>query len=123
MNGSAIGQRPPTRGQRLDAGQAARIGDDAGDRAGGGGQRRGEERPAALALAALEVAVAGADRVLARLQLVAVHRDAHRAAGLAPLGAGRLEDLGQALGLGLALHLVRARARPSAARRRRRGGP
>ena len=26
----------------------------------------------------------------------------------APLGAGRLEDLGQALGLGLALHLVRA---------------
>ena len=42
-------------------------------------------------------------------QLVAVHRDAHRAAGLAPFGAGRLEDLGQALGLGFALHLVRAR--------------
>ena len=42
------------------------------------------------------------------LQLVAVHRDAHRAAGLAPVGAGGLEDVGQALALGLALHLVAA---------------
>ena len=41
-------------------------------------------------------------------QLVAVHRDAHRAARLAPVGAGGLEDVGQALALGLALHLVRA---------------
>ena len=41
-------------------------------------------------------------------ELVAVHRDAHRAAGFAPFGAGGPEDLGQPLGLGLALHLVRA---------------
>ena len=90
-------------------GQPARVGDDAGDRAGGRRQRRRQEGPAALALAALEVAVAGADRVLPGAELVAVHRDAHRAAGLAPLGAGRLEDLREALALGLALHLVRAR--------------
>ena len=56
-------------------------------------------------------------------QLVAVHRDAHRAARLAPLGAGRPEDLVEALALGLGLHLLRARARSSAARRRPRGGP
>ena len=64
------------------------------------------------------------------VQLVAVHRDAHRAAGLAPLGAGRLEDLGQALRLGLALHLVAAGDDhqadavgdvPALERRRRRG--
>ena len=78
------------------------------DRRRGRGQRRGEERPAALALAALEVPVRGADRVLAGRQLVAVHRDAHRAAGLAPLGAGRPEDRVEPLALGLALHLVRA---------------
>ena len=76
---------------------------------GGGGQRRGEERPPALALAALEVAVRGRDRVLAGRQLVAVHGDAHRAAGLAPFGAGRPEDVGEALVLGLLLHLLAAR--------------
>src|SRR4029077_2529069 len=95
--------------QRLDAGQAARIRDHTGDRARGGGQGRGEEGPAALALATLEVAVAGADGVLPGLELVAVHGDAHRAAGLTPFRTGRLEDLRQALALGLALHLVRTR--------------
>src|SRR3989304_3604746 len=49
--------------------------------------------PPALALAALEVAVARRDGVLAGAELVAVHRDAHRAAGLAPLGPGGAEDL------------------------------
>ena len=38
-------------------GQRARVGDHARDRRRGRGQRRGEERPAALALAPLEVAV------------------------------------------------------------------
>ena len=42
-------------------------------------------------------------------ELVAVHGDAHRAAGLAPLGAGGPEDLVQALALGLRLHLLGAR--------------
>src|SRR3954468_16222985 len=93
LNGSATRSAAPDARQRLDAGQPARIGDDPGDRAGRGGQRRGEEGPATLALSALEVTVAGADRVLPRPQLVAVHRDAHRAAGFAPFGAGGLEDL------------------------------
>ena len=42
-------------------------------------------------------------------ELIAVHRDAHRAARLAPLGARRAEDLVESLGLRLALHLLRAR--------------
>ena len=58
---------------------------------------RGEERARALALAPLEVAVAGGHDVLAGLRPVAVHGDAHGAAGLAPVGAGGLEDRVQAL--------------------------
>ena len=42
-------------------------------------------------------------------QLVGVHRQAHRAAGLAPLEARGAEDLVEALRLGLARHLLRAR--------------
>src|SRR5439155_12374107 len=74
----------------------------------GGRERRGKERPATLALASLEVAVARADGDLAGAELVTVHRDAHRAAGLAPLRAGGTEDLAEALSLRLALHLVAA---------------
>src|SRR5687768_16247454 len=54
------------------------------DRARGRRERAGEERPSALSLAPLEVAVRRRDAVLAFLQFVPVHRDAHRAAGLAP---------------------------------------
>ncbi len=46
--------------------QSPDVGDFAGDGGRGGGERRGEEGAAALALATFEVAVAGADRVLAR---------------------------------------------------------
>jgi hypothetical protein len=42
--------------------------------------------------AAFKVTVAGADGVLPGLELVAVHGDAHRAAGFAPFCAGLLED-------------------------------
>src|SRR5690242_1588318 len=107
-NGSAT-SASADRGEGFDARQRPRVRDLAADRRGGGRQRRREERPAALALAALEVAVRRADRVLAGRQLVAVHRDAHRAAGLPPFGAGRAEDLVETLALRLALHLVRAR--------------
>src|SRR5436190_18147086 len=109
-NGSATGRSSAAAdgGKELDARERPRVGDLAADRRRGRGDRRGEERPAALALAAFEVPVRGADRVLARRELVAVHRDAHRAAGLAPLRPGRLEDLAETLALGLALHLVRA---------------
>ena len=69
-----------------------------------------------------------------RLQLVGVHAEAHRAAGLAPLEARRLEDLVEAFGFGLRLHEAGARndhrvgepaRRSSCPRRswRRRAGP
>src|SRR4051812_48057143 len=109
MSGTAqASSAPADRGQRLDPGQRPRVGDLAPDRRRRGGQRRGEERPAALALTALEVAVRRADRVLAGGELIAVHRDAHRAAGFAPLCAGGPEDLVETLALGLPLHLVGA---------------
>ena len=56
-----------------------------------------------------EVAVAGGGATLAGLEAVGVHRQAHRAARLAPLEAGRLEDLVQAFLLGLRLHQAGAR--------------
>src|SRR5664279_634838 len=105
-NGSGMSERLHGRGLRGDAetdgaaigdvGQRPRIGYDAGHGTGGGGERRGEERSSALALPSLEVAVRGADAVLAGLELIAVHGDAHRAARFAPLGAGRAEDLVEA---------------------------
>src|SRR5262249_20196188 len=89
--------------------QGADVGDPAGDGGRGGGERRRQEGAAAAALAALEVAVAGADGVLAGLEAVAVHRDTHRAAGVAPLGAGVAEHAVEALALGLALDRLGAR--------------
>src|SRR5207249_8219762 len=47
-----------------------------------------------------EGAVAGRGAHLAALELVVIHAEAHRAAGLAPLEARGQEDLVQALGLG-----------------------
>src|SRR6185436_15137586 len=73
------------------------VGDLAFDRGRGGRERAGEQRAAALPLPALEVAVRGRHAVLAGLELVAVHRQAHGAAGLAPLAAGLLEDRVQPL--------------------------
>ena len=66
-------------------------GEVAGDRGGGGDGRGDEVGATAAALAALEVAVAGAGRALALRQLVGVHRQAHAAARLAPVGAGGTE--------------------------------
>src|SRR6058998_1540254 len=83
-----------------------------GDRAGDGARRRGErarqEGAPAGPLPPLEVAVAGADGVLPRAELVAVHGDAHRAAGLAPLPARLAEYAVEPLRLRLSLHLLRA---------------
>ena len=42
-------------------------------------------------------------------KLIGVHAEAHRAARLAPIEAGRLEDLVEPFGLGLLLHQARAR--------------
>src|SRR5690348_326547 len=67
--------------------QIAHIGQAAGDGGGGGHGRTHQVRPAALALAALEIAVRGRGTALARRQLVGIHGEAHRAAGFAPLEA------------------------------------
>src|SRR5690606_20503498 len=60
------------------------------------------------ALAADEVAVAGAGAALARGHLVGVHRKAGRAARFAPFEPGIGEDLVQPLGLCLVLHQPRS---------------
>src|SRR5215469_10707659 len=75
---------------RLSA-ELARIRHAPAHGAGRGSERAGEQRAGAGALAALEVAVAGADGVLASPDDIAVHAEAHRATGLAPLGA-RFEE-------------------------------
>src|SRR3954452_634951 len=106
---SCRGSAAADRGQALDAGQRPRIRDLAADRRRCGSEWTGEERPSALPLAAFEVPVRGADGVLAGCQLIAVHGNAHGAAGLTPLRAGGPEDLVEALPLGLALHLIGAR--------------
>lgn len=77
------------------------------------GRRRGhfgahQMRATALALAALKIAVRSRGTSLAGRELIGVHGQAHAAAGLAPVGACRLEYLVQALGLGVALHHLRA---------------
>ncbi len=59
------------------------------------------------ALAAFEIAVAGGGAALAGLEPVGVHRQAHAAAGLAPLEAGGPEHLVQPFLLGLSTHLLR----------------
>src|SRR5437867_3228033 len=61
-------------------------------------------RATAGTLAAFEVAVARRCAALARLQPVGVHRQAHRATGLAPFEAGGAEHLIEPLALGLLLH-------------------
>src|SRR5258708_4425231 len=73
------------------------------------GERTDQQSSRPHALAALEVAIAGADRILAGGDGVAVHPQAHRAAGLAPIRAGRLENVGVACRFGFALDLLRAR--------------
>src|SRR5438552_2805835 len=72
-------------------------------------ERTGEKCPAALALASLEIAITGAHRAFARLKLVAIHCDAHRAARLPPFGARFHENAIESFRFGLALDLARAR--------------
>src|SRR5579872_456947 len=59
---------------------------------------RHQVRAALVTLAAFEVAVRGRSAALARIELVWIHRKAHRAAGLAPLEAGFDEDFVEPLG-------------------------
>ena len=89
--------------------QPAHVDEVAFDRRGRRHRRADQVGAAAGALAAFEVAVAGRGAALAGLEPVGVHRQAHRAAGLAPLEAGALEDLVEAFALGLLLHQPGAR--------------
>ena len=73
----------------------------AGDGGGGGHDRADEMRAAVFALAAFEVAIAGAGAALVRRQDVGVHADAHAAAGVAPLETGRGENFIEAFFFGL----------------------
>src|SRR6476659_8327919 len=61
------------------------VGNSSGYGSCGGGERAGEERTSALALTAFEVTIADRYRILARGQLVAVHRNAHGASSFAPV--------------------------------------
>src|SRR5258705_6057386 len=64
---------------------------------------------ATVALPALEIAVGRRRATLSWRQLVGIHAEAHRAAGLAPLGPSGGEDLAEAFGFRLRPHPHRAR--------------
>src|SRR6266404_3882919 len=106
--------KPPARCQRyqnlLDGGyvEFADVDKMAGDGGGGGHYRADEVRAAVFALAALEVAVAGAGAAFVGRQDVGVHADAHAAAGVAPLETGGAENLVEAFFFGLRLDAARA---------------
>src|SRR5476651_300540 len=83
----------------LTAEQFAWIGDAPAHRTGRRGERTGEHGARALALPALKVAIAGAHGQLAGADVIAVHADAHRATGFAPVTARVDEYAIQPLGL------------------------
>src|ERR1051325_3391602 len=94
---------PPKLKQWTDVGDAARNG------RGRSRKWARQERSSARALTAFKIAIAGRHAILARLQLIAVHCQAHAASRLAPLRACFNEDAGKAFLLGLFLYLLRAR--------------
>src|ERR1700677_1039390 len=85
------------------------VDETAGDRSRRGHCGRHKMGAAPIALTALEIAGRGRSAALAWAKLVGVHREAHRAAGLAPLEARGEEDLVEAFGLGLRLDQTRSR--------------
>src|SRR5437899_1271238 len=105
--------KPPARCRRyqnlLDGGyvEFADVDKMAGDGGGGGHYRADEVRAAVLALAALEIAIAGAGAAFVGRQDVGVHADAHAAARVAPLEAGRGENFIEAFFFGLRLDPAR----------------
>src|SRR5689334_14438159 len=81
----------------------AHVDEMSGERGGGRHRRTHEMRAAAGALPPLEVAVRRRRATLARLEPVVVHREAHRAARLAPFEARVAERPVEALGFRLRL--------------------
>src|SRR6185436_21188564 len=74
---------------------APHVDEMAGDRRRGRHRRADEVRAPARALPPLEVAIRGGRAALAGLEAVGVHRQAHRAAGLAPFETRFAEHLVQ----------------------------
>src|SRR6056297_1677967 len=72
---------------------------------GRGGSHRGADQvgPSALALAAFEVAIAGAGTAFPGRQLIGVHGQTHAASGLTPIKAGFDKNLVEPFFLGLQL--------------------
>ena len=93
----------------LLAKQRADVGEPPGDGRRGGHGGADKVGPSTGALAALEVAVAGAGGALAGLEPVGIHRQAHAATRLPPLGAGLGEDAVQTFNFGLMPYLLAAR--------------
>src|SRR6266403_5002445 len=73
-----------------------------------GHNRADQVRAAVFALAALEIAIAGAGAAFVRWQDVRVHADAHAASGVAPLDTGSSEDFVQPFFFSLGLDAARA---------------
>src|SRR5277367_4307344 len=90
-------------------GEVADVYEVAGDGCGCGHYRADQMGAAVAALAALEVAVAGAGAAFVGGQDVGVHANAHAAAGVAPLETGVGENLVEAFLFGLGLDAARAR--------------
>src|SRR5260370_29692031 len=78
-----------------------------GDGGGSGHGGADEVGASAVALAALEVAVAGGGAAFALGKLIAIHSDAHATSGFAPFETGSAENVGQSLFFGHAAHLHR----------------
>src|SRR5690606_20901893 len=71
-------------------------------------RRRYQMGPTLEALTAFKVAVRSRRATLVRAEAIIVHREAHRAAGLAPIEARLDEDLVEAFGFRLRFHEARA---------------
>src|SRR5207249_11838531 len=85
----------------------ANVDEVSGNRGGCGHDRANEMRAAVLALATLEIAIAGAGAPLVGRQNVRVHADAHAAARVAPFETCRGENLVEALFFRLRLDAAR----------------
>src|SRR5271167_3915634 len=83
--------------------EVADVYEVAGDGGGGGHYGADEVGAAVAALAALEVAVAGAGAAFVGGQDVGIHADAHAATGVAPLETGGGENFVEAFFFGLGL--------------------
>ena len=91
---------------RLELDHSPWISDFSINCAGCSRERAGQEGPAPFALPAFEIAVAGADCILAWLQLVAVHGNAHAASGKTPFSASFLKHPVQSFCFGLAAYAL-----------------